>query len=43
MEDIATLELQDQVRKLTKQIDQVKKAMKEPPRFDVYSLDITID
>jgi len=34
MEDISILELQDKVRKLTKKILQVKKAMKEPPYFD---------
>jgi len=42
MEDIAILKFQVQVRKLTKQIAQVKRAMKEPPSVDSYSLDIAI-
>jgi len=34
------LELQEQVRRLQKQIAQAKKEMKEHPRFDGFSLDI---
>jgi len=42
LEDIAILEFHDQVRKLTKAIAQVKKAIKEPPYFDGIGLDTTI-
>jgi len=42
MEDIATLELQAQVRKLNKQMVHMKKVVKEPSYFDGISLDPTI-
>jgi len=42
MEDIATLYLQVLVRMLIKQMDNMKKVMKEPPSFDGISLDLTI-
>jgi len=37
----AVIELQDQVGIIEKMV-KVKKALKEPPYFDVYSLDITV-
>jgi len=40
--DKAIVELQAQVRKLSKQIAQNKKTMEEPPYFDCISLDPTI-